>query len=63
MSPKAVSEKCFAAKKAFYSWKSIAHRVLGSDAGIDLFRTGMVGLANLISRKEVMRKQHRILGE
>jgi radical SAM superfamily enzyme YgiQ (UPF0313 family) len=63
MSPKEFSEKCFAAKKAFYSWKSIAHRVLGSDAGIDLFRTGMVGLANLISRKEVMRKQHRILGE
>lgn len=63
MSPEEFSEKCFAAKKAFYSWKSIVHRVLGSDAGIDLFRTGMVGLANLISRKEVMRKQHRILGE
>ncbi len=62
MSPEEFSEKCFAAKRAFYSWKSIAHRVLGSDAGIDLFRTGMVGLANLISRKEVMRKQHRTLG-
>jgi len=62
MSPEEFAEKCFEAKRAFYSWKSIAHRVLGSDAGIDLFRTGMVGLANLISRKEVMRKQHRILG-
>jgi radical SAM superfamily enzyme YgiQ (UPF0313 family) len=62
MSPEEFAEKCFEAKRAFYSWRSIAHRVLGSDAGIDLFRTGMVGLANLISRKEVMRKQHRTLG-
>lgn len=62
MSPEEFAEKCFAAKKAFYSWSSIAHRVLGSDAGINLFRTGMVGLANLISRREVMRKQYRTLG-
>jgi radical SAM superfamily enzyme YgiQ (UPF0313 family) len=62
MSPEDFAEKCFAAKKAFYSWRSIAHRVLGSDAGINLFRTGMVGLANLISRREVMRKQYRTLG-
>jgi len=62
MSPEDFAEKCFAAKKAFYSWKSIVHRVLGSDTGINLFRTGMVGLANLISRREVMRKQYRTLG-
>lgn len=62
MSPEEFAEKCYAAKKAFYSWSSIAHRVLGSDAGINLFRTGMVGLANLISRREVMRKQYRTLG-
>ena len=63
MSPDEFSLKCFEVKKAFYSWKSIAHRVLGSDAGFDWFRTGMVGLANVISRKEVMRKQYRTLGE
>lgn len=62
MSPAEFAEQCFAAKRAFYSWQSIARRVLGSDAGIDLFRTGMVGLANLISRREVMRKQYRTLG-
>lgn len=62
MSPEEFAAKCFAAKKAFYSWSSIAHRVVGSDAGINLFRTGMVGLANLISRREVMRKQYRTLG-
>jgi radical SAM superfamily enzyme YgiQ (UPF0313 family) len=57
------SEKCFDAKKAFYSWKSITSRVLGSNAGFDLFRTSMVGLANVISRKEIYRKQYRLLGE
>ncbi len=63
MSPNEFAEKCFMAKKAFYSWKSIAHRVLGSDAGFDMFRTTMVGLANVISRREVMRKQYRTLGK
>lgn len=63
MSPEEFAEKCFMAKKTFYSWKSIAHRVLGSDAGLDLFRTTMVGLANVISRREVMRKQYRALGK
>lgn len=63
MTPDAFAEKCFMAKKAFYSWKSIAHRVLGSDAGFDMFRTTMVGLANVISRREVMRKQYRTLGK
>ena len=57
------SEKCFDAKRSFYSWKSIATRVLGSSAGFDPFRTSMVGLANIISRKEVHRKQYRLLGE
>ncbi len=57
------SVKCFEAKKAFYSWRSIASRVLGSNAGFDLFRTSMVGLANVISRKEIYRKQYRPLGK
>jgi len=56
------AEKCFEAKKEFYSWGSIGRRVLGSEAGIQLFRTGIVGIANIISRREIMRKQHRSLG-
>lgn len=63
MSAEEFSERCFDAKKAFYSWKSIATRTLGTSAGLDLFRTSMVGLANVISRKEVLRKQHRLLGQ
>ncbi len=62
MSPDEFALKCFEAKQAFYSWRSIATRVLGSDAGLQWYRTGMVGLANVISRREVMRKQYRVLG-
>jgi radical SAM superfamily enzyme YgiQ (UPF0313 family) len=62
MSPETFAQKCFDAKRAFYSWRSIARRVLGSDAGLDWFRTGMVSLANVISRKEIYRKQYRTLG-
>ncbi len=57
------SHHCFAAKKAFYSWSSITNRLLRSEMEFDCFRMGIVGLANLISRKEVMRKQNRLLGE
>lgn len=62
MDPDEFVQKCFDAKKSFYSWQSIGRRVLGSDAGIQFFRTGVVGLANIISRREVLRKQHRLLG-
>jgi len=65
--PKAISatdfaRKCFDAKRTFYSWRSIINRVLGSEAGFSWFRTGAVGLANVISRREVLRKQYRVLG-
>ena len=63
MSPDEFSQKCFEAKKSFYSWKSIVHRVLGSNTSFNWFRTGIVGLANLVSRREIMRKQYRALGE
>lgn len=62
MDPETFARKCFEAKKEFYSWRSIATRVLGTDAGIHPFRTGIVSLANLISRREVFRKQSRVLG-
>ena len=62
IAPDVFAQKCFEAKKTFYSWRSITSRVLGSDAGLNLFRTSIVGLANLISRREVYRKQYRPLG-
>lgn len=62
LSPDDFAHRCFEAKRAFYSWRSITTRVLGSDAGLDWFRTSMVGLANIISRREIMRKQYRAMG-
>lgn len=62
MSPEEFAQKCFEAKQSFYSWTSIAKRLLTTEAGVDWFRTGMVGLANVISRREIMRKQNRYLG-
>ncbi|MEW7986766.1 MAG: radical SAM protein [Candidatus Thiodiazotropha sp.] len=62
MDPEQFAQKCFDVKKAFYSWRSISTRVLGTEAGIRPFRTGIVGLANVISRREVYRKQYRTLG-
>lgn len=53
---------CFEAKKKFYGWGSIARRVIQWEAGFDVFRSGLVGLANIISRREVYRKQSRTLG-
>jgi hypothetical protein len=60
--PDVFARKCFEAKKEFYSWRSITLRVFGTEAGIRPFRTGVVSLANLISRREVFRKQYRLLG-
>jgi radical SAM superfamily enzyme YgiQ (UPF0313 family) len=62
MDPETFAQGAFQLKKAFYSWPSMARRVLGSETGFDWFRTGMVGLANLISRREVYRKQNRLIG-
>jgi len=62
MDPELFAQKCFAAKKGFYSWQSIVKRVLGTEAGLQPFRSSIVSLANLISRREIYRKQHRPLG-
>ncbi len=62
MAPADFAQACFAAKRAFYSWPAIVRRILAPEAGFNWSRTGIVGLANLISRREVLRKQHRLLG-
>lgn len=62
MDPDCFARACFDAKQAFYSWRSIASRVFAGHAEFDWFRTGVVGLANVISRREVIRKQARVLG-
>jgi radical SAM superfamily enzyme YgiQ (UPF0313 family) len=62
MTPEQLAEGCFEAKRAFYAWSSIARRVLDNDNRFSWFSTGMTTVANLISRREVYRKQGRRLG-
>ena len=62
MTPAQLAEGCFEAKKAFYAWSSIGRRILGSDCRFSLFSRTMTAVANLISRREVYRKQGRLLG-
>lgn len=62
MTPEALTEGCFEAKRKFYAWSSIATRVLDSDTRFSWFGSTMTTIANLISRREVYRKQGRLLG-
>ncbi len=66
--PKRVDAKdfahsCFEAKRSFYAWPSILRRVLFNGTPWNSYRTAMVMLANIISRKEVLRKHRRELGK
>lgn len=63
LAPEKFAELCFDAKKRFYTWRSIAKRVFLPATGFDLWNMGLVGLSNLISRREVYRKQNRIVGK
>ena len=57
-----MNEKCFEAKKEFYSWSSIGRRVLLSDTKFSLFGRSMSTIANIISRREIYNKQGMALG-
>lgn len=63
MSGEHFAKKCFEVKKRFYSRRSIVKRLFFSDTKFNFFRLGMVLLANFVSRKEVLRKQYKRLGE
>jgi radical SAM superfamily enzyme YgiQ (UPF0313 family) len=60
MRPEELSEGVFEAKKRFYSWSAIGSRVLA--AHTTWFRAGTTAIANVISRREIYKKQHRRLG-
>ena len=62
MSPHDLAHGCFAAKQQFYAWGSIARRVLGGHKPRTLFGLSASAVANVISRREVYRKQGRALG-
>lgn len=63
MSPELFAQKCFDAKKEFYSWTSIMSRILFSKNRFNLFRIIFILLANVVSRKEIIQKQHKFLGK
>jgi radical SAM superfamily enzyme YgiQ (UPF0313 family) len=62
MDPDEFARLCFDAKKRIYSWGSVARRILLPGCGFNIWNMTFVGLANLISRHEVYRKQFRLLG-
>lgn len=62
MTPQELSEGVFEARRRFYSWRSIGSRVFTADMGFSPFRVGLTTIANVISRREVYKKQHRELG-
>ncbi|BCO27503.1 hypothetical protein MIZ03_2391 [Rhodoferax lithotrophicus] len=63
MSASELAEGVFAARKRFYSWRSIASRAMLSEASFSAFRMTMTLVANVISRREIFKKHNRLLGE
>ena len=57
-----LTEGVFDVRRRFYSWRSIGKRVIDCEVPFTLFHRGMTSLANLISRREILRKQCRPLG-
>jgi len=49
-------------RRRFYSWRSIGTRVLGADVPFSPFHVGTTTIANVISRREIFKKQNRLLG-
>lgn len=62
MSAAALAEGVHAARQRFYGWSSIAQRVMSRDVPFSTFRIGMTAVANTISRREIHKKQNRLLG-
>jgi radical SAM superfamily enzyme YgiQ (UPF0313 family) len=57
-----LTEGVFDVRRRFYSWRSIGKRVVDCEVPFSLFHRGMTSMANLISRREILRKQCRPLG-
>jgi radical SAM superfamily enzyme YgiQ (UPF0313 family) len=62
MSADELAAGVFAARQKFYSWTSIGRRVLRFGPRNSPRQMGITAAANLISRREIYRKQHRRLG-
>jgi len=57
-----LTDGVFEARRRFYSWGSIGSRVMQSGTAFSPFRAGVTTIANMISRREIYKKQHRQLG-
>jgi radical SAM superfamily enzyme YgiQ (UPF0313 family) len=63
MTPRQLTEGCFAARRKFNNAKSIMYRLFDSHSNFrSPYRAGIYMLANLISRREIYSKQSRHLG-
>lgn len=62
MSATELEEGVFEARERFYSWRSIGLRVLDGEMPFSPFQAGITAAANVISRREIYKKQHRQLG-
>lgn len=62
MSAAELAEGVFEARERFYSWRSIGLRVLHGEVPFSPFHLGVTAAANIISRREIYKKQHRHLG-
>lgn len=61
--PDTFSKSCFDARKSFYSWSSIFSRIVFSKLAFKPFQFLMILIVNVVSKKEVVNKQSRVLGE
>jgi radical SAM superfamily enzyme YgiQ (UPF0313 family) len=62
MRPHELTDGVFEARRRFYSWRSIGSRVLNAGTAFSPFRAGLTTIANVISRREIYKKQFRQLG-
>jgi radical SAM superfamily enzyme YgiQ (UPF0313 family) len=62
MKARELTEGVFEARRRFYSWRAIGRRVLAAETSFSPFRAGLTTVANVISRREIYKKQHRLLG-
>jgi radical SAM superfamily enzyme YgiQ (UPF0313 family) len=63
MAAEQLTAQCFLAKKKFYSYPSIIRRLLSFNKPTKWLDKGVALLANIISHREIIRKQGKALGE
>jgi radical SAM superfamily enzyme YgiQ (UPF0313 family) len=57
-----LTEGVYQTRKRFYSWRSIGTRLFATGVPFSPFHLGMTAVANVISRREILKKQNRLLG-